>query len=104
MLLLLSGCDRFAVGEKADNTDHLDPRHKQIADFQTGIDLAIAQDDYQTIEGVQDEIDRLKEAIKSSNKNHGPEAEFRDMVKHLTDNEAELDKAIDRAARHRCNR
>lgn len=104
IVLVLTGCDRFALGgkQKADS-DYLEQRRTAIADVQANIDLAIAQADWQRISLSQLAIKGDQERIEKTNKAYDPkEASSNLQVLHA--DEDDLDKAIDIAARHRCNR
>ena len=100
-VLLLVGCDQFAP--KPTPPTHLQELQNKVAENQAKVDLAIAKSDSELIESYQFQSDNLQKAWGSANQaNNSAEADR--LAKRMEAIGDELDKAIDRAARHRCNR
>ena len=75
----------------------------EVAENQAKVDLAIAKSDSELIESYQFQSDNLQKAWGSANQaNNSAEADR--LAKRMEAIGNELDKAIDRAVRHRCNR
>ena len=100
-LALLAGCDRFKSAPEIPKArrDRLD----EIAELQSKIDLAIAQNDWQTIEFHQYLDKRQNDAYQDARGKGDPET-IRILQEQVEKADAELDKAFDQIARHRCSR
>jgi hypothetical protein len=112
-LLLLAGCDLSKLQKAPTAPGPVVPEERQrrldqIADINSKIDLAVAEDDWRSID-FQQGIDKrkneaLQRAYSSNTDSKGEVAEIRVLQQQAEKADADLDKALDRAARHRCGR
>ena len=102
-LTLVAGCDWFQPTPRPKVSDDLQRRLDQIAEYRADIDLAITKADSELIGSAQANYDRLTKAWKDSNV--AKTYEYSKTLEPATQKaEAEMDKAIETAARHRCGR
>jgi len=101
VLVLLAGCNLFKSAPEVPKERR--DRLEEIADLQSKIDLITARNDSAVLLSAQDYADRLTKQIADANtaKNYQLSDHLRSQ---LQDAEADIDKAIDRAAKHRCSR
>lgn len=90
-LLLLSACKNDVPDIVARMRQ---TQQEEIDDFNRKIDLAIARSDDQAIEFAQHNLDRVTKACQNL-------ADYTEACRQQEKAEAELDKVIDSAARHR---
>lgn len=113
LLVLLAGCDlskfqKTPTAPVSVISEERQSRLNQIADINSKIDLAIAEDDWRSIDFYQTIDKRQNDALQRAyNKNTDSKedvAEIRILQEQAEKADADLDKALDRAARHRCSR
>lgn len=99
LMLTIGGCDDMASYVSKLRKERL----TELADTQARVDLAIAKADIEAIEGNQARYDSIMKAVAAANtaKNY---AKGESLGKELEAAGDDLDKAIDKAARHRCAR
>ena len=102
-LLVLSSasCDR--LGQKPKVPDYLQEKLNEGAFVQAKIDLLIAKADLEAIENDQYRLDGAHKGWEQANKAKDS-ADADGLFKEMDEFGKDMDKDIDRAARHRCNR
>ena len=100
-VLLPVGCDRLS--QKPKLPDSLQEKLNEGAFVQAKVDLLIAKADLEAIENDQYRLDGAHKGWEQANKAKDS-IDADGLFKEMDEFGKDMDKDIDRAARHRCNR